>query len=180
MSQAPWIRKSLLIPVALAALLTSAPAECRTGEEEPPLVRIRSHSPVISKAIAEGPSRSENFRRLVAEVGETDGLIYVEEGRCGHSVRACLLLSVTMAGPLRLLHVRVNTRKVSSCELIGLIGHELQHVVEVLREPQIRTFEQIYRLFERHGPTGHGAFETNEAIRVGFVISREACRRPGR
>jgi hypothetical protein len=70
MSHAAWIiRKSLLaIPVALAALL-SAPAECRAGEEEPALVRIRSHSSVISKAIREGPARSENFRRLVAEVG---------------------------------------------------------------------------------------------------------------
>jgi hypothetical protein len=83
-----------------------------------------------------------------------------------------------MAGSLRLLHVRVNTRKASSCELLGLIGHELQHVMEVLRERKVRTFEQMYRFFERHGPTGHGAFETNEAIRVGFVISREACRRP--
>jgi hypothetical protein len=38
------------------------------------------------------------FEGLLVAIRGTDGLVYVEEGRCGFSVHACLWLSVTVAG----------------------------------------------------------------------------------
>ena len=103
--------------------------------------------------------------------------MFVEEGRCGHSgVRACLLLSVTVAGPHRLLRILVDPRKAPGCELVEAIGHELQHAVEVLRERRIRSDLQIYNFFDTLGRAVSGRFETDEAIDAGFAVAREACR----
>lgn len=38
---------------------------------------------------------------LVELINATDGILYVVEGECGHGVRACLLPTMTMAGPNR-------------------------------------------------------------------------------
>jgi hypothetical protein len=62
------------------------------------------------------------------------------------------------------------------CDLIGSIGHELQHAVEVLREARIRSNQQVYHFFMQVGPTGWERFETAEAIRIGLDIAHEACR----
>src|SRR5712671_6004673 len=67
--------------------------------QAPPLVRVRSNNPSIAAIIQEAAQRSMVFRRLIATIDATDGLVYVDEGTCGHSVSACLSLSVQVTGP---------------------------------------------------------------------------------
>jgi hypothetical protein len=160
----------------LATVLSVVALEPVVAQEVPALVRIRSHGARITEAIAEGTERSGTFRRVVEEIHASDGLVYVDEGECGHAVRACLVLSVTVAGPNRVLHVRVNLRKAPGCELVEAIGHELQHAVELLGNPRVRNGIQAYRFFEIVGPTGFGRFETGDAIEVGLDVAHEACR----
>ncbi len=145
--------------------------------------RVRSHSARIVDAIARGVERSATFRGLIDTINATDGLVFVEEGRCGHNTRACLLLSVTIAGPHRLLRIVVETNKAPGCELVETVGHELQHAVEVLRERHIRTDAQIHYLFDmlaagnrKMARAVSGRFETDEASDAGFAVAREACR----
>src|SRR5262245_19741675 len=86
--------------LALAATLIGPP--CRGAAldvEDSHLPRVRSRSPSIAAIIREGSARSMTFRRLVERVDATDGLVYVDQGRCGHGVRACLLLAMVVAGP---------------------------------------------------------------------------------
>jgi hypothetical protein len=136
---------------------------------------VRSYSSVLMKAISEGRERSETFRRLVETIDMTDGLVYLDEGSCPFGSRACLVLSLTIAGPNRLLRVRVNTRWVRDCELVALIGHELQHAVEVLENPKIRSSGELYQFFDRIGRTGLEAFETHRATRAGDDVRHEVC-----
>ena len=63
--------------------------------------RVRSTNPAIAEAIAEGEARSVTFRSLVRTIEGTDGIVYVERGRCGHGVPACLSLSVVSGGRQR-------------------------------------------------------------------------------
>jgi hypothetical protein len=148
-----------------------------TAQDTPTVPRVRSHSARIVDAIAQGVERSATFRGLIDTIDATDGLVFVDEGRCGHSgIRACLLLSVTIAGPHRLLGILVETNKAPGCQLVEVIGHELQHAVEVLRERRIRTDPQIRNFFDTLSPAVRGSFETNEAIDAGFAVAREACR----
>lgn len=138
--------------------------------------RVRSESPFIATAIASAVERSVTFEQLLASIQGTDGLVYVEEGLCGHGVRACLSLSIKMAGPFRLLRIMVD-RRGSECALISSIGHELQHAIEVLRDPHVTDMHLMYSFFERQGSSGLGRFETEAANRVGLRVGNEACGR---
>jgi len=56
-----------------------------------------------------------------------------------------------------------------------MIGHELQHAIEVLGNPGIRTDIQVYNFFDLVGRTGAGRFETKAAIQAGLAIESEGC-----
>jgi hypothetical protein len=66
--------------------------------DAPVLVRDRTHSPAIATLIQEATERSATFRTLVETINASDGIVYVNEGHCGHGVRACVV-TVTAAGP---------------------------------------------------------------------------------
>ena len=158
---------------ALAAALSAVAVQPVAAQAFP---RVRSHSARIVDAIARGTGASPTFRRLVETIDATDGLVFVDEGRCGGGVRACLLPLVTLAGPSRLLRILVNLRKAPGCETFEMIGHELQHAIEVLSHAGIRSDVQVYHFFHRVGRTSADRFETDAAMQVGIAIGDEACR----
>jgi len=173
-------RRSVLgIQTAIVTVLSLTAVESVAAQDVPGAPRIRSDSTRITGAIAHGNERSGTFRHLVDSIEASDGLVYVIEGECGHGVNACLLLSITTAGPFRVLRIRVALRKTPGCQLVEVIGHELQHAVEVLLEPRIRTNQQMYHFFGGIGPTGLGRFETAAAINAGLDVAHEACPRGG-
>lgn len=143
--------------------------------DDPTLVRVRSENPAIAALIHEATGRSTTFRRLMETIAATESLVYVEEGKCGHGVRACLVLSVRASGAFRLLRILVNSRGVADCDLMASLGHELQHAIEVLRDPHVTDLHSAYSFFDHEGPTGSGRFETLAAIHVGLDVGREAC-----
>jgi len=140
----------------------------------PSIVRVRAENSEIGAVIQDAGARSKTFRGLLATIEKTDGLVYVENGTCGHSVRACLSLSVKVAGPNRLLRIQVDAR-LKDCELIEGIGHELQHAIEILSNPHVTDMHSAYSMFEQIGKTDSGRFETREAVHVGERVGDE-CR----
>ena len=165
------------IRAALVGVACVAAVHVVTAQNTSTLPRVRSSSARIVEAIAGGVEHSATFRGLVDTIDGTDGLVFVEEGDCGHSgVRACLLLSVTIAGPNCLLRILVALRKAPGCELVEAIGHELQHAAQVLHERRIRSDLQIHNFFDMLGRTRSERFETDEAMEAGLAVSREACR----
>jgi hypothetical protein len=156
------------LPLLLLTLLS-------TQVQAPP--RVRSEDPSIAAVIAAAAERSPVFKQLLATIQATDGLVYVEEGRCGFSVHACLWLSVTVAGPFRVLRIRVDRRRGSECDLMASIGHELKHAIEVLSEPHVTDRASMYSFLERQGRNGLDRFETQAAIGVELQVGRETCRR---
>jgi len=179
MATAPATRRfsSSVFRAALMGAVCVTAVQGVTAQDTATIPRVRSTSVLIVDAIARGVERSVTFRGLVDTIDATDGLVFVDEGTCRHDgVRACLLLSVTIAGPHRLLRILVNPRRAPGCELVEAIGHELQHAVEVLHQRRIRSNPQIYTFFERVGRTGSVRFETHEAMRAGLAVAREACR----
>jgi hypothetical protein len=138
--------------------------------------RVRSTNPAIAEAIAEGEARSITFRSLVRTIEGTDGIVYVERGRCGHGVPACLSLSVVSGGGFRLLRILVDSAR-SVASLIATIGHELQHAIELLTEPGVRTMAAAYNYYLREAPTARDSFETAAAVRVGIAVAADLGRR---
>jgi len=167
-------RTAIVWPMVVAsALVVHGPA--RAHQEAARIARVRSDVPMINAAITRGNLRSPTFRRLFETIGNSDGIIYVQEGYCGISIRSCLQLWVGVAGPNRFLRIRVSTRKAPGCELVASIGHELQHAIEVLSNPKIRDSLGMFRLFDLNGRTSYGTYETDAALEVGLAIEREIC-----
>jgi hypothetical protein len=135
--------------------------------------RVRTDNPAIAAVIQDGIRRSATFRGIVVAIDASDGIVFVEQGRCGHGVRACLALSVKQSGPNRLLRVVVEVRK-PDWDLMGSIAHELQHAVEVLSDPSVRSNGAIYLFYRRAGETSGDRFETPAAINAGDAVRREA------
>src|SRR5262249_41615943 len=108
---------------------------------------VRTTSTTIASLIQHATERSQTFRNLVQTIRASDGIVYIREGTCGHGVRACFV-DVTRAGPNRMLWVVLNVRGVD-CDLMGSIGHELQHAVEVLGNPKVRDFGTMYFFYSR-------------------------------
>jgi len=131
--------------VAVAAITMGTATSAHAGDS-----RVRTDNPAVAAAIQEGIRRSATFRGLVEAIDASDGFVFVEQGRCGHSVRACLALSVKQAGPSRLLRVVVDVKK-ADWDLMGSMGHELHHAVEVLSEPSVNSTSAIYLFYRRAG-----------------------------
>ncbi len=133
---------------------------------------VRSSNPAIVAALVEAQERSATFRSLVEIIEKTDGIVYVERGRCGHGVPACLSHSVISGDGYRLLRILVDGTS-DLVALIATIGHELRHAVELLTEPTVRTMAAAYAYYAREFPNSGHAFETPAAIRTGAQVERE-------
>jgi hypothetical protein len=153
--------------LALAVLWT-VPAEAQA----PVSPSVRGTDPEITAAIASTWERSPTFRQLAADIERAGGLVYVHRGTCGRNVRACLVLNIRRAGPYRVLSIRVDRRKTGH-DLMIAIGHELQHVLEVLNEPSAVDADSIRIFYERTAPTERLSFETQAAIETELKIDGE-------
>jgi hypothetical protein len=153
------------------AILLAATSTC-------PHVRANG-DPAVASLIEEGSRVSATFRRLVDAIDDTNGLVYVERGDCRHGVRACLTLSVTAAGPHRILRILLDLHRELS-ELLGALGHELQHALEVLGDVHVTSTRAAYLFYQQLAPTVTGRFETDAAIRAGLQVEREAAAACGR
>ena len=153
------------------------PAEA-AEDDRPKMQRVRSSNPLITTLISQIVLQSKTFRALIDAVNATDGIVYLEEGKCGHGVRACLV-KVTMAGSNRMLWVKVDIRKADWALLASSIGHELRHTLEVLGDRKVTDNASMY-MFYLHGlglgvgTTGtQGTFETWTAIEAGDAVLSE-------
>jgi len=133
---------------------------------------VRGLSPRLVAVITKAAAQSKTFRGLVDQIGTTDGIVYVAEGECGHGVHACLLFTITMAGPNRVLWILVDPQK-SDRDVMASIGHELQHAVEVLSNRTIKSGRAMYSLYFEKCHRCGGAIETYAAIRAGTAVREE-------
>jgi hypothetical protein len=137
--------------------------------------RVRSSSPAIVAALAEAAARSATFRSIVAKIEETDGIVYIERGRCRHGVAACLSLLVHSGGGYRMLRILVDGVD-NLASLVATMAHELRHALELLSEPAVRTTAAAYNFYLREAPTSRDVFETDAAIQTGLQVEREFLR----
>lgn len=135
--------------------------------------RVRTSNGGIAALVRQAHEQSRTFRSLVATINASDGIVFIEPGRCKHGRRACFV-TVTMAGHTRVLWVKLDTRGADQ-ELMGLIGHELQHTVEVLAAPRVNSPIAMYAFYSQQADTQRGGpvFETQAAIQAGESVRAE-------
>jgi hypothetical protein len=164
-----WLLTGLIL-VGIAELRAHALA---AAQDQMNREHVRTSSITIAPLIRQATDHSQTFKNLVQEINASDGIVYLEDGTCGHGMRSCFV-NVTKAGPNRMLWVIVDARGVD-CDVMGLIGHELQHTLEVLRDPRVTDFSTMYMFYsqEADNPARSDPFETIEAERVGETVRAE-------
>jgi hypothetical protein len=175
-------RTTALHLAVMAVSLASAMNTVAANDGMPPAVR--SSDRVLNELIADGYRRSQSFRRLVDGIAETNTLVYVEAGVCtfGH-LKACLLPVIATAGQVRYLRIGL-TRPLNlgnRNRLIALIGHELQHALEVAARPDVINLASMIEMYRRIGVPlkGQPGYETSAARAAGDAVLDELTKKKG-
>jgi hypothetical protein len=112
---------------------------------------------------------------MVETIDASTSYVYIDEGKClDIDMRACLV-NVTVAGPYRFMFVHVATRK-TDWDLMGSIGHELQHTIEVIDNPfvtSLGTMRSLYLRIGKQGLSTQNAYETRAAVAAGIAVRDE-------
>ena len=138
--------------------------------------RIRFDNERIGEVFRYATKNSPSFVDLVATLDTLDRLVYVEEGRCGHSEeRACL--HILRAPDSKVLVIRIDPRQPLRSVALQL-AHELYHALEVAREPDVVNATGLRDLYERIGErtcfgTADTCWETRAAVAFEALVARQ-------
>lgn len=178
-------RTLVLVVLTTVAVCVSQEVTAQSVEPKPhfsveirALPRVRSSEPPLAALVERAAAASPTFEGLLHAIDVTDGLVYIQSGRCTRGVRACMPLAVTIAGPHRLLRVQVEP-ETAACPLMASIAHELRHAIEVLQEPSLTSSAALFFFFAREGRHRGGdgdplgAWETRAAFEVGARVLGE-------
>lgn len=164
--------------LVLAALVFAVQAEAAMPRLEPDS-RVRPVSDHALELLAEGADRSPTFRRLLRQIETSDVIVHVEARLGPASLVAASTRFVASGGGRRYLRVRVDTAHPRHVQ-IALLGHELQHVVEIVEAPSIRSAEDLRRHYRDHGvEVGADRYDTTAARDTGYVVGDELRRSRG-
>jgi hypothetical protein len=139
---------------------------------------VRSTSAEVLAIIKDGGDRSPSFNRLLERISDSNGIGYVEFGHCalGH-LNGCLLPFVVPSTGGRYLRILVTPDKTRESRdgLIALIGHELQHALDVLAHPEVVDVDSMNAMYSRIGVPlpGRGGYETPAAHAVQDAVLSE-------
>ena len=162
-------RAIAIVLAATSTLMISGAA--RAQDQERLFTRIRGADPQLHKFIREADGRSATFRMMVDEIQRSNAIVLVQFGRCANGrFRSCL---VGVEGDAHTRHIRIvlNTRP-TDLRLMANIAHELQHALEILREPDVMDAESALRLYRRIG-TGDCKKGLSEACETEAALTLE-------
>ncbi len=151
------------IAVALLALLAAAPHVKNPTSSH--WTHVRGLSPAARSLITGAANESATVRQLMDALETTDVVAYVEVP--ADTWASAPLASLTLVGASarqRFVLIRVDRWAADTPERAPKVAHELQHALEVARDPTVRDAGTLRRLYARIGwEAGDGQFETTAA-----------------
>ncbi len=135
--------------------------------------RVRPLEPRGARAIEIGYAESATFRAFVDEIEESDLVVYIDTDPFRtHTTEAFLEFLSANAG-LRYAIAWVDPRH-DDRQIVALVGHELEHAVELARACEVATREQFLAFYQSHGHvSGVEQYETARAHDATVRIARE-------
>jgi hypothetical protein len=132
---------------------------------------VRSTDPRVQEWLRIGAAESQTFRRLLNSLGASDLIVHVQAvDRLATAGQTYFVTSTATARYVRIevaYHGTVN-------DMIALIGHELQHAVEIAEQPRIRD-RQTLSLFYKGMPGN--SMTTTEYDSVAARVMEDRVRR---
>jgi hypothetical protein len=123
-----------LLLVAFAAGPSSNPAE--PPASDPREFRVRTLEPKVREWLRTGAARSKTFAELLDRLATSDLIVYVTTVPRIPSGVMGQLSFVATKGKVRYLRIEL-VEDDSPREMIALLGHELQHAVEIAGAPRV-------------------------------------------
>ena len=138
---------------------------------------IRTLQARVTAVLEDGVRGSATFRNLVGAIESSDIIVYIELApyQSTQAKGGLRFISATAKHRFLLISLSFGPNYVpSQYMLIGLLGHELQHVLEVAQSPEVRTEDAFHELYERIGFfSRQNAYDTDAALEVGARIWAE-------
>jgi len=152
-------------------------AAVRAGKD---VLHLYSNDPFLIALVEKGLRGSETFRNLYQHLDQADVIVHLQRGPTGVKTSGYNQF-VAAAGGFRFVLITLSADQPND-DAVALLGHELQHAVELAGETAVIDARAYEALYER---IGHGScvavrrrcFETDEAARVGTTVRAELKRR---
>jgi hypothetical protein len=160
------------LPLLLFAATTLAAERALAGPLHP---GVRVVSPHVAELLEDALTRSPLIRSQVELIDASDLVVYLAETfQSEPGAPKAKLEFVTAAGGKRYVMVCIARWRLSPNERVVLLGHELQHAVEVVRAPEVRDIAAFGALFGRIGwEMRKGRFETEGALKATGTVWAE-------
>ena len=129
---------------------------------------VRSTDPRVQEWLRIGAAESRTFRSLLNAIGESDLIVHVQP--VDRLATAGQTYFVTSTATARYVRIEVAFRG-SVNDMIALIGHELQHAVEIADQPRIRD-RQTLSLFYKGMPGNSMSTTDNDSIAARVIEDR--------
>jgi hypothetical protein len=174
---------AVFVACALALAIEGDPADSRVPRgvmNEAVAFHVRASDPRSQWWLELGASESQSFRDLLTRLSESDLIVHVQ--LVDRLPVAGQTYFVTATASVRYVRIEVvpvkNTR-----DMVALIGHELQHAVEIADAPRIRdrqSLAQFYRLMSGNS-SSTTEYDSADARLMEERVRREmdASDRPG-
>lgn len=137
-----------------------------TGQESDRHIRTTERE--LEELVATGTDRSASFRALVERLEQTNLIVYLQ-CEAATSTHFGRLIFLSNAGGRRYAVVRLRCPLVEYQQL-ALLGHELQHAVEVGEATQVVDQQSLMAHYRQVG------FRAREDVGVGLAFETEAAR----
>ena len=179
------------LSVALMSALASGPSSERPAAHSPnvakpltsPLLtapdrRVRTTDSRIQRLLEDGMQRSVTFAQLVTALNTTDVIVYLEPVHYLRNSVAGRMILLPVGASQRYLRIQIRS-DLTAVDTIALMGHELQHALEIAAAREVRDESALVSLYTRigfgmsDGGSGTHNFDTAAAQRTGRQVRFE-------
>jgi hypothetical protein len=161
----------LFASLAVSAALALAPLTASAALDSP-FRHVRTQDGSVRSLLKRGFTRSPTFARLMARLEQSDVIVYVEEASLPSTLDGRIMMLPVSHGR-RYVRIQLALRGAPD-EAIAVLGHELQHAIEVAQDAGVidpKTFAALYRRIGTRG--GPEIYDTLAAQDVGRTVRRE-------
>jgi hypothetical protein len=162
----------LFASLAVTAALALAPLT-ESAALDSPYRHVRTQDRSIRLLLKRGFTHSATFARLMARLEQSDVIVYVEEVPRLPGALEGRMMMLTASHGRRYLRIQLALRGASE-DSTAVLGHELQHAVEVAQEIGVIDQTTLAALYRRIGTRGGPeVYDTAAAQDVGRIVRRE-------
>ena len=163
------------VPLFLSAML-AVPAAAPLSESavlEAPTRHIRATDGAMKTLVKRGFRKSPAFASLVRRLQHSDVIVYVEEVPRLPGALEGRMVMLPSAHGFRYVRIQVALRGAPE-DWLAVLGHELQHAVEVADALDVRDPAALIALYERIGTrSGNQIYDTVAAQEMGRTVRRQ-------